>query len=465
MRDMVFVSHANPEDNEFTLWLSLQLAREGYPVWCDLTKLLGGEAFWKDIEHAIRERTTKFLYVLSRVSNEKPGPLDELQVARNVERDHGLHDFIVPLLIDDLPPRNANIRVASLSSISFCPSWAGGLAKLLQKLQEEGVERRTSFAPTAVAAWWREHFGAGGGVSSEPEVLVSNWFPLRRPPLIYFHELQKSGLGKIDLPPKLPFPAVQHEQYLVAFAKAASFDGCLGADLSIRDTQERLLDPMSGSGGHRLWSFKQENNAVTSLLRQAWRRMLENRSLPTHSFANRADCFYFRKDSLPSNRIEFRDSGGTGEIRHRQVVGFKTLKAPDGIARGLRYWHFGLEAKPLVSPVTGFVIKPHVLFSDDGTNIWESKERLHRARRSQCRNWWNDDWRDRIIASMQWLAASEGAVSLPVGPEESVEVLVSSVAFSSPVSYQEPNVVGTEDDSDDDEGDDEETVDESDDGQ
>ncbi len=66
---------------------------------------------------------------------------------------------------------------------------------------------------------------------------------------------------------------------------------------------------------------------------------------------------------------------------------------------------------------------------------------------------------------MQWLAASEGAVSLPVGPEESVEVLVSSVAFSSPVSYQEPNVVGTEDDSDDDEGDDEETVDESDDGQ
>ena len=52
-----------------------------------------------------------------------------------------------------------------------------------------------------------------------------------------------------------------------------------------------------------------------------------------------------------------------------------------------------------------------------------------------------------------------------LGREESVEVLVSSVAFSSPVSYQEPNVVGTEDDSDDDEGDDEETVDESDDGQ
>jgi hypothetical protein len=51
---MLFISHANPEDNEFSRWLALQLANEGYPVWCDLTKLLGGEDFWADIEQAIR---------------------------------------------------------------------------------------------------------------------------------------------------------------------------------------------------------------------------------------------------------------------------------------------------------------------------------------------------------------------------------------------------------------------------
>ena len=42
-RDTLLLSHANPEDNEFTLWLALQLANGGYRVWCDLTKLLGGE--------------------------------------------------------------------------------------------------------------------------------------------------------------------------------------------------------------------------------------------------------------------------------------------------------------------------------------------------------------------------------------------------------------------------------------
>jgi hypothetical protein len=34
-RDMLFLSHANPEDDLVTGWLALQLAREGYGVWSD----------------------------------------------------------------------------------------------------------------------------------------------------------------------------------------------------------------------------------------------------------------------------------------------------------------------------------------------------------------------------------------------------------------------------------------------
>src|SRR6267142_1899583 len=98
-RDTLLLSHANPEDNEFTLWLALQLAKEGYPVWCDLTKLLGGERFWTNIETAIRRRTRVFLYGLSATSNEKDGPRRELQLAQSVERTEKLRDFIIPLHI------------------------------------------------------------------------------------------------------------------------------------------------------------------------------------------------------------------------------------------------------------------------------------------------------------------------------------------------------------------------------
>src|SRR5947209_15142274 len=111
---MVFVSHANPEDNEFALWIALQLAKEGYPVWCDLTKLLGGEVFWEDIEDAIRNRTAKFLYVLSTTSNEKPGPRNEQALALGVKRREKLSDFVIPLLIDSLPPADFNVEIARI---------------------------------------------------------------------------------------------------------------------------------------------------------------------------------------------------------------------------------------------------------------------------------------------------------------------------------------------------------------
>src|SRR5215217_5798185 len=110
-RNMLFVSHATPEDNEFARWLALQLAKEGFPTWCDLTKLLGGERFWKEIEGAIRTRSRKFLFVLSRNSNTKDGTLAELSVASAVRRQ--LHDdrFIIPLRIDDLPFSDINISL------------------------------------------------------------------------------------------------------------------------------------------------------------------------------------------------------------------------------------------------------------------------------------------------------------------------------------------------------------------
>jgi TIR domain len=45
-RAIVFISHANPEDNDFTTWLAARLALAGYEVWSDITKLIGGEVFW-----------------------------------------------------------------------------------------------------------------------------------------------------------------------------------------------------------------------------------------------------------------------------------------------------------------------------------------------------------------------------------------------------------------------------------
>ncbi|MDQ2752623.1 MAG: toll/interleukin-1 receptor domain-containing protein, partial [Bacteroidota bacterium] len=120
MRKTIFISHAAPEDNDFTRWLSLQLIGLGYTVWSDVINLKGGEDWWKFIEKEIREETIKFLFILSTASNYKDGTLKELAVAQKVKKQLADDQFIIPLHIDKaLSYDDVNIELNRFNSINF----------------------------------------------------------------------------------------------------------------------------------------------------------------------------------------------------------------------------------------------------------------------------------------------------------------------------------------------------------
>lgn len=434
MRDMVFISHARPEDDEFARWLALRLAVEGFPVWCDLTQLLGGEDFWTDIEEAIRHRTVKFLYVLSRESNRKPGPLSELEVARKVQRaDSGLVDFIIPLGIDDLPSTEFNIELTRLNVIPFQSGWHLGLGPLIEKLERDGVARRTNFNPAAVASWWRERANAQHSILPVPEILATNLYPLR-PAKLYFH---KVAVALQDAPIEeaaIPYQAERFGNYLVSFAPPEDLAPTLGTGMRITESKARTIGSQAPGRPRHRWSYRDERATLTKLLNRAWQNMLSARGLPTHQFSTGAPAFYFKTGMLQGDTIRFRRSDGSAG--YRQMIGYKTMHRANG-DQWIRYWHFALGARPATNPAWGFIMKPHVLFSEDGTSLWDSVDRLARARRSQCKGWWNNDWRDLNYAAVQYLANGSPTISLPVGANTALELRAQPLEASCPVSYDE----------------------------
>lgn len=432
-RDSIFVSHANPEDNRFAAWIALQLARHGYGVWCDLTKLLGGEVFWDDAEQVIRGRAAKVVYVLSTASNAKDGPLRELQLAQNVAKKDNLHDFVIPVHIDNLPHDQTTIELQRVISVPFERSWAEGLQQLLKKLEKDSVCKNPAFGPAAVTEWWRTQFSADRGVRKVPEALTSNWFPITGvPETVTFHQLERDSIGLVEVSAGLPYPAVQDGAHLISFADAKSFEGRLGERMSIKaSATHRLADMLDGE--HRR-SFAPH---FSRLLRLAWELFLEQRRLPIRMLANETKCFYFTSGVVPNDTLYFETAEG-GQSR-RGVVGFKTFKnMQTGVSRK-RYWHYALEAKPITYPQRAYVMKSHVLFSSDGRTIWDSRERLASARRSQCWDWWNDEWRDRMQATVNWLANNEHRIWLPVSADASIGVDTVPVSFTSEWSYLDPD--------------------------
>ena len=67
-RDVIFLSHATPEDNAFTRWLGAKLTALGYQIWSDITRLHGGADWSRDLEGSIRRRAIK-MPAIARAEN------------------------------------------------------------------------------------------------------------------------------------------------------------------------------------------------------------------------------------------------------------------------------------------------------------------------------------------------------------------------------------------------------------
>ncbi|MGH9515824.1 MAG: toll/interleukin-1 receptor domain-containing protein [Terriglobales bacterium] len=432
IKDMVFISHANPEDNDFTRWLALQLAKDGFGVWCDLTKLLGGENFWKDAEVAIRTRTIKFLYVLSRKSNVKDGPRNELQIAINVlKTDKSLQNFVVPLHIDDLPHSETNVLLSSINAVPFEKNWAKGYSQVLDLFERDNVPKNANFNPAAVSTWWKDQFSANRGLKSKAETYLSNLLPFQSmPESVWLHTLTATKPATAVEPEhRLAFAGFMDGIDLVTFAPATDIQSALGSSISLVESNSfPVCDLMKGKSA---LDAKKGRYFFSRLTRECWERWIAATGLSTYQLSGKGQCHFFRKQAQSKLFIPFLNA--EGKEARRSVVGYATQA--DG---SLRYWHFGIQARPVLSPVVGYLLSAHVIFSSDGVTPWSSHRKMHSARRRQCKTWFNPQWRDRLLATLNWLSQGNASLRIPVSADTNLELSLMPQQFESPVSYDDP---------------------------
>jgi hypothetical protein len=444
-RNIIFISHATPEDNHFSQWLALQLTRRGYETWCDVTKLLGGENWWRDIDGAIRTRACKFLFVASEVSVKKNGVIRELKLALPLAAE--LTNFVIPIKLDGVPYKDFPEGIGSeLNAVNFSHGWAPGLARLLQRLEEDNVSKKSHFSPELVSDYWRKSFPAEEGVKAGNEEHVSNWFPISEyPDNIVLHV--SSGFAqdgfKVD---QFRFPAEKHGDNLLTFLSASELRPLIReAGIRVRASNavpfKEFLDRGSYQHGIR---GTEARNLVHSMLRKAWDQNAVARGFRTYELANAARCYWLEKGFSKSDESEF--VGIDGKKQRRQLVGFKNFHVAPGSPPRQRLWHFAIQGRPMLHPEMVFSMRTHVVFTEDGKTPIDSDARQHSARRSQCKSWWNDTWRDRLLAIVAALRNPRtNKIVLQLSPSESAVVDTSPVKFNAPVSYAPVESIPLED--------------------
>ncbi|MDD4437963.1 MAG: toll/interleukin-1 receptor domain-containing protein [Tissierellia bacterium] len=416
MRNKIFISHATPDDNDFTKWLALKLIGLGYEVWCDILFLDKGVDFWSKIEKEIRENAIKFLIVSSSYSNQREGVLKELAVAAKVKKQLSDSTFIIPLAIDEkLSYDDINIDIVRLNAIDFKKSWASGLRDLLEALEKHNVPKSSPDLAKSNQLY-QQIFLHDKSVIEKEEIYVSNWFSIMSfPDELRFHQYDKKLPNDYDVR-KLTFPAIRYKNYLCTFAWEYDFIYQLPkTETYNRNFTIRIptADILSGQYNSDFIGNFECQRLIVQLLNKAFELRMKDKNVREYQMSNKIG-YWIEKGKLEKDRFN-----------KVQLVG--KLKEKN--------WHFGISAAAKLYPFPVLMVSSHIFFTEDGAKLIETKSIQHSSRRRQGKNWWNDDWKTKLLAFVKYLSDDDISFYLEVGSEEKVFVSNAPIQFKGNVSY------------------------------
>ena len=423
-RNHLFVSYAW-EDGALAEWLSLKLTTEGYFVWCDRFKILGGEHWPEDIDQAIKNRTFRMLHLVSRFSLHKPNPVKERQLALELEKERGGEELLIPINVDGTKPSHLPWQIVDVAYIPF-EHWARGYSQLLKKLKLIGT-------PVGDIERGRE---LASRVYLQSEVLQEVEEPL------HSNSLQVLAIPKYLKRFKSTRVLSVYDRWKLSSVWAFR-GGTSGEFLAFTDPPKLAESEIQFESLESMpWAPEDSIGGVPGKIVTS---ELLNKSLNTICYQRgmiKADRgrFYFPWVTRETSWIRFPGLGGT-KSRVRSC-GRRRLSG-----KPFRY-QLGVHFRAQYLPQSGFVIQVTQNIGISGESGEELERRGILARRKAiAKSWWNHHWFSRQMAILHYL--SDGNETLTIGekPEEAIVVSASPISARVLLSINESlleTVVGSQ---------------------
>lgn len=397
VRDVVFISHATPQDNDFVKWLGARLIGLGYNIWADVFELKGGTPFWNTIEEAITTRAIKVIFAASTesVKPDRKGVRDELAAADITGRRLNDPAFVIPVRIDKVDFGSFPIQLLQLNALDFSSGWGGMLLGLVETLENANVPTDPAKIDERMAYWKDRTSRDAPKVEVGPELLLTNLLPIKALPThinIYEFNGPNTEINKALDGTNIPY--TRHARLIISFAAMDDLQAKLPWKFTLaldrRVEIERFLNGRQGNETAPEWF--DARNMLTFLLRRHVERYLESKGLKAHD-TSRGMAFYFPLALIPDGKIRYRTPDG--KPTWKQITG-------ESVKYGV-HWHLSMLVN-IDLGLPGFIrFKPYICFSEaDGTPIPDA-DKVTRIRRRFCKSWWNRHWRQLQQAFIAFL--------------------------------------------------------------
>lgn len=433
-RDTVFITHAAPQDNEFALWLSSKLAMAGYRVWVDQRRLRGGEDSWDEIDRVLRHEAVKQIVVFTKYTG-KAGVKKELAIGEVMKAHLGDPKFMIGVRNDSAAFADAPPELIRGHILDAYPNWHDCLQGLFETLEEFKVPRTTSPDAQVLRTIVEAREDGRRFVATVPEALLTNWFPITPPEYIRYYRFDGIQEQMKAWRKDCRIPSTEMGRLAGAFADPPAFLHASSFEQAMPTAYEiPFKDFVRGTNLGPYVDRHGANRDIVNLLRQHFDQAAAARGLLPVEFASGQIGWFFPDGLVPANKVVCETSDGR-RVRRSVSGKFKALR-----------WHLCLIAKPRIWPSLVYRIHANVVLSTDGKTPIPG-EKTHKRRRRLTKSWWNDVWRDRLLAAMSFLAGNKATITMEAGHVQ-FEVSAWPLLVDVPVSYEasDPPLPSEEDD-------------------
>lgn len=449
-RNIVFINHAAPEDNDFSIWLASRLQLLGYEVWIDKNALLGGEKFWEEIDQVIRNKTIKFLMVYSQnicqkdkdgnilLGKLKDGIYKEYSLAENIGKQKAIDDFILLLNLDGAE-YNLFIGADRLNQISFYDNWADGFKQLEKKLKKDNVNQINSLKDKNFGDWYESQYLVPNRIIIKKELYYSNWWPIELPEYFYIYQFHSDEQAKAIIKQGVNFPISRIVNCISSFEPELKFETLYNGVTNLVIAQKtftiKISDILLGFESTIFPTHRDTENHLKQLLKQIFHLLMKKRGMFWYEMANKRYAYFYTPANLVSQKVKFKYPYRTNRIdKTKNLIGRHKF---------LGKWHFAISEKPILYPLVAYSLKNHLIFTDDGFKVWRKNDdeidtaKIHRHRRMKGKTIFNEGWRDLLIAFLHGLK-NEEKIEIVLSQNFTLKMPITPELFWSWFGYYDP---------------------------
>ena len=191
-----------------------------------------------------------------------------------------------------------------------------------------------------------------------------------------------------------------------------------------------LIQEGKGYENKKFPSLIDKRNALRRLLLSVWNQLLKEKGLLVYEMSGKRYAYYQPIYNGIHRNINLNCKTRYNRTRRKQITGkFKDY-----------FWHYALSTRILTSPILGYDLKSHIVFTKDGKDYINDTKIQHRLRRAKGKNMFNKSWRDLLLAYIQNLKGEDNKIRCNVGYNGLyVELKDCTLMFKCDYDYLDPN--------------------------